>query len=172
MQAAQTTEGTESLEDWLAGYRQRRRAEYQTDADFERHVRVLFCVSGYVKRRGWKLEDLDAALKAVRGQPVPSIPKGPTLEPLPESTASRRAADTPLPPVPKPRPARAIGTDKSLPRAKYCTEPGCRRRLPDYRTRAGLCPHHQQIHRRATWRNQKRRQRKPAQLCVEGLSYT
>ena len=53
---------------------------------------------------------------------------------------------------------------------RYCSEPGCRRRLPPDRQRAGLCDYHRQVHRRATWRKDKQRQRQKAQLRRRGLS--
>ncbi len=163
----------ETIEQWLDGYRQRRRPGYKTDDEFEQHMRVLFRVSGYVKLRGWKREDLDVMLEAVRGQPVPE-PEPPRPR---EEQADPRHEALELPQVPAPGPeATAWPTTparapRRSPKVKYCTEPGCRRRLPDYRTRAGLCPHHQKIRRRATWRNQKRQQRMKEKLTVGGLSY-
>lgn len=154
----------ETLQEWLDGYRQRRRAGYNTDSEFENHMRVLFRASGYVKFRRWQREDLDAALEAVRGKPVPE-PEPPRPR---EDQAPQRATDTARPIVARPQPdfpprtSRAIGAASRSAKTKYCTEPGCRRRLPEYRRRAGLCPHHQQIHRRATWRDYRRRQRKSA----------
>lgn len=164
MEVTATTDGTESLREWLQGHWQRRRAELGSDEAFEWHMRMLFRASRYVKFRHWQRADLEAALAAVRDQPVPR----PVLsKPCEERSLTRAvnvsAAVAPTPqPDPLPQAAKVISAAKDPPKIKYCTEPGCRRRLPGYRTRAGLCPHHQQIHRRATWRSLKRRQRKSA----------
>ena len=136
-----------TLQEWLDGYRQRRRPEYDSDDDFERHMRVLFGASGYVKLRGWKLADLDAALKAVRGQPIP--------EPDPPEAHEEQSAPPPGPParpvVAPPMAAPDFDIDGAV-----C--PDCHKTLPPGR-KCGRCADCQARHRRRMTRERMRRQR-------------
>ncbi len=136
----------ETLTDWLAGYRRRRRPEYDTDAEFEFHMRVLFRHSRYTAYRGWKLADLEAALEAVRGQPEP-IPAAKRQQ-SPNAVATLLPVELPAAPQ---RTAPSLDINRAL-----CSD--CSKALPPGR-RCGRCAVCGPRHERQQARDRKRRQR-------------
>ena len=69
-----STETPRTLAEWERMYRQLRRRQCGTEQAFQKRTRVLFKVSGFVRLKGWKREDLEAELTAVQDEPVPDPP--------------------------------------------------------------------------------------------------
>lgn len=155
-----------TLGEWLREYRQRRRRNLGTDSAFEKHMRILFQVSRYVKLQGWKMADLETELEALRGQAIP--------EPMPPRVRVVADARVPKRPIVALSEARQPSDGRSWREAPSWQNeesdfdingpicPDCGEALPSWRKcgRCGLCgPRHRRKMARERKRRERRRQR-------------
>ena len=134
--------------EWVRSYRRRRRRQLGSEEAFQRHVRILWRHSGYVRHKGWKVDELTAALGQVKDEPVPEARPG-QVEGGTAASAKRRSTQA--------MPQRAIGT------GRRCID--CGEALPADRQRKGRCERCRECRARGTARRRMRRHR--AEQTVE-----
>ena len=146
--------------EWVRRYRQRRRRQLGSEEAFRRHVRIVWKHSGFVKQKGWKPEQLAAALDQVEGESTAGSKRDPAGEVAADDHDEPQASESaPLAPGP----------------GRRCI--GCGAHLPADRQRTGRCQPCRQRRQRETARDRKRHQRTKPERCrvtrqkaVEGRS--
>lgn len=64
------SETPRTIVEWVRRHRLRRRAQSGSEKAFRQHMRWLFPASGFVRYKGWKLAELEAALEEASGEDV------------------------------------------------------------------------------------------------------